>query len=326
MNRQYGIPLDSAAAWKKALGGISHTFGHTWENCYAMHLTTGLATYLYCFESDDVRIVCPIAEREMDGYVDIVKPFGFSGFVGNGDSPELRHSWEEFARQRNYVCGYLGLNPIFDYSCHFKTEDVHRYDTVHILDLNLSIEELWTNMSTNRKRQLRDWDAIAENLEVGTPELRQFFLATYREFFSSKGAEQVYQFSEETLSYLFGLENVFLVGARISGKVEAVSVFAYTADAGDYLFNVSLPGGKDHTAALIWYGVNYLKSRNIPVLNLGGGGGGVGESKRRYGGSELPLQCIKQIYDRQTYRELCSHVQADPENVNGYFPAYRKNG
>ena len=43
-----------------------------------MHLTSGLKTYLYSFERDPIRIVCPFAQREFDGYVDIVKPYGFS--------------------------------------------------------------------------------------------------------------------------------------------------------------------------------------------------------------------------------------------------------
>ena len=61
------IPLDSPAMWKQALDGIKHSFGHTWENCYAMQLTTGFKTYLYCFESEHGRVVCPIAERDYRG-------------------------------------------------------------------------------------------------------------------------------------------------------------------------------------------------------------------------------------------------------------------
>ena len=55
MARQKCIPLDSPAEWKEALVGIGHAFSHTWENCYAMHLTTGFRTYLYCFDAEHVR-------------------------------------------------------------------------------------------------------------------------------------------------------------------------------------------------------------------------------------------------------------------------------
>ena len=318
------IPLESPSEWQEALKGIKHSFGHTWENCYAMHLTTGLKTYLYCFESENVRIVCPIVEREYDGYIDVMKPFGFSGFVGNGDCPEFQHYWKESARQRGYVCGYLGLNPIFDYSNHFAPKEVYQYDTVHILDLTLSHDELWTNLSKNRKRQLSDWDSVRRNLSLDKSILTDFFLANHEDFFRRKGAEQFYHFSRATLSFLFSLDNVSIVGAPGPDNVEAVSVFAHTADVGEYLFNVSLPGGKDHTAALIWHGVNHLKSLQIPLINLGGGGGGIGESKRRYGGKELALCCIKQSYEPAVYEQLCQRVNADPDDMNGYFPSYRK--
>ena len=77
MNQKF-IPLESRVEWQNALQGIKHAFAHTWENCYAMHLTTGFTTYLYCFEAENIRIVCPIAEREFQGYVDIVTPYGLS--------------------------------------------------------------------------------------------------------------------------------------------------------------------------------------------------------------------------------------------------------
>lgn len=321
---QYCIPLEQPVEWVQALAGIEHSFGHTWENCFAMHLTTGHRTYLYCFEAAGVRIVCPIAEREYEGHLDVMKPFGFSGFVGNAGHPELHSRWKEFARQQGYVCGYLGLNPVFDCSGNFDPAEVFQYDTVHLLDLTRDLDELWSNLSTNRRRQLKDWNSILASLTVEKDELAAFFHAHHREFFCRKGAEQFYSFSQDTLSFLFSLDNVLLVGARNGDIIEAVSVFAHTPYAGEYLFNISLPGGKDHTAALIWYGVNELKSRQIPSLNLGGGGGGVGESKRRYGGRTFPLRCIKQVYAPKVYERLCQLAGACPDSASGYFPAYRK--
>ena len=89
---------------------------------------------------------------------------------------------------------------------------------------------------------------------------------------------------------------------------------------------MSLPEGRDLTPYLIWYAVTYLKSLGIPLLNLGGGGGGIGESKRRYGGTQHPLRCIKQVYRPALYSRLCGERGADPTDLTGYFPAYRKTG
>jgi len=234
--KQHFIPLESPGEWREALTSIKHTFGHTWENCYAVHLTIGLKTYLYSFEKDNIRIVCPISEREYEGYTDIVKPYGFSGFVGNGDCPEFPHYWKEFARERGYVCGYLGVNPIFDYSSHFNSEEVYQYGTIYVLNLTPSINEIFENLSNNRKRHLKNWDAICSSLVLENPILKNFFLENYIDFMHKKNASPVYFFSEETLSFLLDLDNVILVGAQNSGKLVAVSVFSYTPDVGDYLF------------------------------------------------------------------------------------------
>lgn len=326
MIKQHCIPLESPSEWKESLRGINHTFGHTWENCYSMSLTTGLKTFLYSFESDNVRIVCPIAEREYLGYVDIVKPFGFSGFVGNADCSEFQLNWQDFVQQRGYICGYLGLNPIFDYSSHFDPKEVHCYDNVHILDLTLKYEELWANLASNRKRQLKSWDTIRDTLILEKSLLIEFYLNNYIEFFKSKNIPHYYFFSKDTLSSLFSFDNVFMVGASNSNGIESVSVFVYTENAGEYLINVSLPGCNYHATALLWYGVNHLKSLKIPSLNLGGGSiDGIGEYKRRYGTTEIPLRCIKQIYNQDIYEELCQRVNVDPMNMAGYFPAYRMN-
>ena len=320
------IPLDAPDEWQGALEGIAHGFAHTWEHCFAMHLTSGLKTYLYCFETDKVRIVCPFAQREFDGYVDIVKPYGFSGLVGSGDCPEFSHSWKQFARQQGYICGYLGLNPLFENSTYFAPEEVYLYNTIFVLDLTLSDRELYAHLSENRRRQLRNWNQIASSLVLDPSAGADFFVSHYLDFVREKNASSAYFFSQETLSFLTNLPNVFIVGARKDEKLVAVSVFGYTPDAGDFLFNVSVPEGRNYSAALIWYGVQHLKALDVPLLNLGGGGHGddsLADFKARFGSQKLPLRCAKQVYQREIYDQLCQRMNVDPNDMTGYFPAYR---
>jgi hypothetical protein len=321
------IPLDAPTDWKKALSGIQHAFAHTWENCYAMHISSGTKTYLYCFETEKVRIVCPISERPWGEYIDIVTPYGFSGFVGNDDCDEFPYHWKKFVRDKEYVCGYIGLNPIFENCTYYKPDQIHQYNSIYVLDLTLSPSELFANLSTNRKRQLKDWEKSLANIVLDKEILTEFFLANYHAFYQSRRASPVYNFSRDTLSFLASLDNVVMVGMRGSEKMEAVSVFAHTPDVGEFLFNVSLPEGQRYSATLIWYGVNYLKSLQIPLLNLGGGireGDGVAQFKERFGAKKLALKCLKQVYEPEIYVDLCRQVNADPNDMTGYFPSYRK--
>jgi len=318
------IPLESPSEWRDALTGIRHTFGHTWENCQAMYLTTGHRTFLYCYEAGDVRMVCPMTEREYRGHVDILKPFGFSGFVGNAQCADFPRHWQEFARKQGYVCGYLGFNPLFDFSSHFAAEEVHQYDVVHVLDLTPGLDQLVANLHRNRRRYLKNWDDTTSGLIYDRAVLKKFFLENYLDFVRSRNASSVYFFTRESLEFLLDLDNLLLVGAGSDGRVEAVTVFVYTDDAVDALFNVSLPEGQGYSTLLIWHGVRHFRSLGIPLLNLGGGGEGCYEFKRRFGCSQLPLKCLKQVYQQGTYEQLCRDGNLDPAEKSGYFPLYRK--
>jgi hypothetical protein len=326
MIRQECIPLESPAAWKDALTGIRHAFAHTWESCYAMHLTTGFNTYLYYFEAEKVRIVCPVSERVLNGHIDIVTPYGFSGFVGNEDFPEFPFYWKEFVKKKGYVCGYISLNPLFENATYFELDDVCRSNSLYFLDLTLDEETLFSKLHRNRKRQFRSWEQVLSGLILNKHMLSEFFMANYHRFMRGLKASAIYNFTKETLAFLCGLENVFMVGAGESGKIEAVTMFANTAYAADSIFNVSLPEGRGHAARLLWSGLHHMKSRNVPVLNLGGGvreGDSVAQFKERFGARKAPFKCLKQVYEPAAYEAMCRMANADASDRTGYFPAYR---
>ena len=321
------IPLENRLEWQMALTGLPHAFGHTWESCHAMHLTTGFKTYLYCFESDNVRIVCPLSERTFDSYVDIVTPYGFSGFVGNGVRPDFPRYWKEFTKARGYVCGYIALNPIFENSTFFDSVNAYQSNSLYYLDLTLNTGELLANLDRNRKRQLKDWERIREGLILDKVALKEFFITNYEDFITKINASPANRFSNETLSFLCDLENVIMVGAGRLKSIEAVYVFGYTQYLGDCLFNVPLPEGRHHATTLLWYGVNHLKSLHIPILNLGGGvceDDAVAGSKQRFGSRRVSFKCLKEVYEPATYDKLCRRVGTNPEDMNGYFPPYRR--
>ena len=323
------IPLNSPAEWKNALHGVKHAFAHTWENCHAIGLTTGFRTYLYCFETGNVRIVCPIAEREFEGHVDIVTPYGFSGFVGTGDCADFPRHWREFAKERGYVCGYIGLNPIFENKTYLDVHELYSYNSIYVLDLMLSDDELFSNLSRNRKRQLKKWERNSGTLVTDKTAIADFFLANYSEFFRRKAATSAYGFQRATLEFLFELENVFLLGAGRSNRLEVAGLFTCTSGVADALLQVGIADEREHSAALFWHGARYFKALGIPLLNLGGGvraDDSLGWFKERFGGRKMALSCLKQIYDPAIYADLCAQVGGDPEDRTGYFPAYRSSG
>lgn len=327
MTEHKQISLDAPDKWSDALKGIQHSFGHTWENCYAMSLTTGYYTFLYCYENEDVKIICPLSERKFEGYTDIVTPYGFSGFAGNKDCPGFADDWNEFAKRAKYVCGYISLNPLNRNSTFYNSEDEFRSTNLYFLDLKLSLTDLFENLDSNRKKQIKEFKSFESKFIYDRSVLTEFFINNYSDFLKRISASKANYFSKETLEYICGLENVFMVGAGSREKIKAVYIFGSTAHTADCLFNVALPEGREYSPYLLWCGVKYFKKKKIPVMNLGGGireDDSVALSKERFGAFKLPFVNLKQIYDKEIYLKLCKDTGNDGNNMNGYFPEYRK--
>ncbi|RYZ27775.1 MAG: hypothetical protein EOO10_11700 [Chitinophagaceae bacterium] len=322
------IPLTSPEKWRQALAGLQHSFAHTWENSYAMNLTTGNDTFLYVYESERAKVVCPISERDYKGFKDIVTPYGFSGFTGRGEDDKFQQNWKNFAREKNYVCGYIGLNPVIDAQSYLDAADISTSNTLYVFHLKNSLIELFNNLSQNRKRQLKNFDFAQKNFVIDKARLTEFFLANYFDFFAQKEADFMTGFSVETLKFLLGLEQVLMIGYEENGEVKAVSVFSHTPYVADYLYNISVEEGRAYAVPLIWYAVHYFKSKQVSFLNLGGGvqpGDSIAQFKMRFGPDVYPLNAAKQVYNVETYAKLCIEKGLDPQDRQSYFPLYRKN-
>jgi hypothetical protein len=323
------IPLCEENEWKSVLANVPHAFGHTFENCRAMQLAHGMETYLYHFSDQDVHIVCPIAERTYKGTADIVTPNGFSGFAGNKIHPGFPEHWRRFVIKRGYICGYIGLNSILEQKVFFPDEPVYSHNNLYALDLTLTEDQLLNNFSSGRRAQVKNHEQQLHAFTEDKSLLKEFFLENYYAFFSRLNARQMLDFSSESLSELLDSSNVILTGRLSDGNIQAVSVFGYTGHIAVYLFNISLPEGRQYAVPLLWQGIRILKEKNIPVLNLGGGvkkDDSIAKFKERFGAKCYPLTSLKQIYNADTYQELCERAGVESGDLNGFFPAYHSPG
>jgi hypothetical protein len=326
-SRQRLIPLEDRGAWDEALEELPHAFAHTWTSCHAMHLTTGWPTFLYAWQDGSARAICAIAERGEAGEVDVVTPYGFGGIVGAQVGPRMLEQWHEFARHRGYVCGYLGLNPVLAPATLRESADYREHNDVYVLELHRGTDALYASLSTNRRRQLHDFTSSSVRLVEDRERLSAWFLRHVDEFLRDKGASSTYAFSQETWTALLSSEDILVLGTeRPGGDVAAVCVFGYTPHCAEYLFGISEPDGRSHTAALLWAGAGRLGEKGIPKLNLGGGvkrGDGIAQFKERFGGKRLPLGALKEVYRPEVYATLCQRAGKDPTDRTGFFPAYR---
>jgi hypothetical protein len=321
------IPLESMNAWSDSLQGIEHGFAHTWEYCRALHLTTRRKSFLYSFENESSRIVCPVDERSFLGGVDIVKPMGYSGFTGIGSCRDFPVYWREFVQNRGYVCGYLALHPYFKLNVQFDFSEVfHNYD-VHILDLKPSLGDILSKMAKRKRQEINKFDKSCHDIIFDKFRIKKFFIARFNEFLRRKGAPPFCLLSDQTLAYLFDSDHVICIAVRKSGNIVAATMFTYTSSMGEALYHVSLPEGQKYSAGLIWQGAKALKNKAVPALILGGAPTpGIGKFKKRFGCEYYPLHSLRQIYRPNLYNRLCDQANVDVMNKSHFFPAYLKSG
>jgi hypothetical protein len=271
--------------------------------------------------------MCPVATRPIGAHVDVVTPYGFSGFIGRGDHPNFAVEWKRFAVAQGWVCGYLVINPILARPGDYHSADVYRQQDLYVLDLRLSEDELLARFSRNRRRELRAWERSGGRIITDTERLLEFVLREHAEFYRSRGASAVYRFSPESWRLLSRMPNVRLFGATLHDTLVAVTMFAYTPTIGEHLFNVSVGShGREVSTALLWHGALEIRALGVSVLNLGGGvhaDDGIARFKQRFGAQALALQNARQVYDTVTFERLCRDAGADPHDRMGYFPPYR---
>lgn len=310
--------------WNRALEDVPHAFTHTVDHCKSVHINTGNRIFLFLFEKDDVKICCPIMERNFNGRKDIAKPFGISGFTGNGTHPDFHKTWLNFVKKRRYITGYTGLHPLFGDKSWFPQKNIFSHATIQVLNLRPSVKSILKNMSGGRRRQLNKWSKTKDKLTSNRNEIETFFLNYYHDFLDRKNAASYYYFSDSAMKSIFSTENSIMVGALEDNKVVSAAFFGYSNFLADYQFIFSLPGKNHHSADIIWYAILELKKMDVPMLNLGGGGKGISEFKRRFGAYDLPMFSIKEVYDEQAYAHYSGDESGDVRIHKGYFPKYRK--
>lgn len=321
------IPITDRQSWQQALNGLPHALAHTWEYNHALSLresSAGGGIILWHFSSSGCRAVCPLLVRSYGGQRDVITPYGFSGFAADSDETDFLAALREQAAREGWVCGYLGLHPVLDKRI-YAADELHAASNIYALDLRQSEAGLYAAMSSNIHQKLTAWERSAAGLSFNQSECRSFFMREYRPFIRRVGAAAGYDFPPAVLAALCEHPGILMIGGGAL-ELEAVSVFGWTRDCGEYLFNVSTESGRRHSARLIWEGMRELKRRGVPVLNLGGGirpGDGLAQFKARFGGFSLPLRALKQVYANTDFERLCLATGADAGVREGWFPPYR---
>lgn len=326
MEHQF-ISLSQYPLWEKALEGVPHPYTHRREYCTAMYDSSALETFLYVAIKNGKKMLCPLSIRmKEEGYPEIVSPYGFGGIVStfpSEDSAELYSEWTGFWKSKGFVTAFILQHPMFRL---VNADFMHEYHNLYMLDLSLSLKELWDRMGSTHRYEIRRFKRESGvRLISDKTELIRALLELYPQTTQRVGASRVYHFSSQTLELLSKLPDALLLGVEDNHKISAVALFLYTRWSAEYFLNASTEEGRKYTRLLVWSAVEHLKEVGVAFLNLGGGvkpGDHLDNFKRRFGGKMAHGQILKQIIDPEKYTYLSGKYGNEVNATSGYFPAY----
>lgn len=324
------ISLSERDAWERELPGMNYLPAHTWAYCSAMAATSGMETALYVETTAERKVICPFSVRlKEEGFRDLVSPYGFGGILStdmeNG-RPASPGGWTAFWAANGAVTAYIMQHPLSRLSGAGSGADVTEALRLFQIDLTRPIDDLFQAMHSAHRYQVRHDEASdAIDIVCNTDEVRQALFLLYPQTLDRLQASKVYYFTQPTLEALVNMAGALVVGAQDCNGVQAVSLFLSTPHGADYFLNAATEEGRKYSRSLVWTAIRELKDRSVPSLNLGGGvhpGDSLEAFKRRFGGSAVSGQVLRQIFDQEKYAYLMRYCEnADPQ---GYFPSYWK--
>ena len=134
-----------------------------------------------------------------------------------------------------------------------------------------------------------------------------------------------YFFSQSTWEALAASDQVELLGALRDDTLIAVSLFGWAGSSADFLFNISLPDGRDAATALLIEGAERLRNRGISLLNIGGGvhpDDTVEQAKQQFGARTRPLLHLREVFAPSRFGGLCAAAGAEASGQMAFFPPY----
>jgi hypothetical protein len=203
------------------------------------------------------------------------------------------------------------------------------------IDLNLSQDMLWQNLRPAHRRAIRK--ASEQGMTVSIDTARKdmdAFIDVYHSDMRRLGASSYYLFGRDYFDSLFSTlpDNPLLMIARHQGEFAGGVIFTLAPSSGIMQYHLSTTHADYrawqpaklivHTAAL------WGKHAGYHQLHLGGGIGAAEDSlflfKRGFSHDMRRFRSQRVLVDHQKYRRLSGLSDSARLDVDGFFPAYRK--
>ena len=298
---------------------------------------------LLYYEDNGLRGIYVYMKRKtaIDGVYDSITPYGYGGFLLEGDQSEenLKELWVAYVqkmKEMNIVDNFVRYHPVLANAVPMKMcSDVIDLGKTVAMDLT-SEDVIWTNIHSKNRNMIRKAEKNGIVIKHGQGlELFDEFIKIYNATMDKDNAEEYYYFKPEFYRSIHEdlKDNYEMFWAEFEGKIIAMSImiFAngrlnYHLSGSDIEYRNLAPSNLLLYKAAIWGCEKGMKTFHL------GGGVGSGEDNlfkfkiafNRF--SDYQFSIAKHIFDKEIYDRLVEERASRDSEFNReskFFPVYR---
>lgn len=286
------------------------------------------------FKRDVSKDVHFINRLEENKYYDLSSPYGYGGFLieGDGSLDKLNDEYTNWCKQNNIISEIVRFHPVINNATRVK----EMYDILNLgktIAMDLSSEDIiWENITSKNRNVIRK--AIKNNVIIKhdcNSETIKRFKEIYEHTMNKDNADDYYYFFDDFYNSIINdlKDNVDIFYAEYNGEIIASSIILKCNGYLTYHFSgfITKYGTLAATNLLLYEVAKYGANNGYKTFHLGGGVGSKQDNlykfkKSFYRGEDYQYSIGKKIFDESLYNKLVS-MRINEEKRDNFFPLYR---
>lgn len=298
---------------------------------------------LFYYNENGLRGIYVYMKRKtaMEGVYDSITPYGYGGFLLEGDESEenIKSLWKAYVekmKSENIVDNFVRYHPVLENAIPMKVcSDVIDLGKTVAMDLT-SEEVIWKNIHSKNRNMIRKAEKNGIIIKHGQGlELFDDFIKIYNATMDKDNAEAYYYFKPEFYKSIHEdlKDNYEMFWAEYEGKIIAMSIMIFANGRLNYHLSGSNLQYRNLAPSnlLLYKAAMWGMEKGMKTFHLGGGVGSGEDNLYKFKiafnrFSDCHFSIAKHIFDQGKYNELveerASH-DTDFDRENKFFPLYR---
>lgn len=277
-----------------------------------------------------------IGKIEENLYFDLASPYGYGGFLADGnDIEEINKEYTNYCRCNNIISEFVRFNPLLENWIGLGSmyESIRLGETV-CLDTS-SQNVIWSNISSKNKNRIRKAEKSGlKTYWCRNEKIIDTFMEIYNSTMAKDEAEEYYYFNKDFyLSIINDLKyQAMFFYTELNGEITAISICMFCN--GSIHLHLSASKKEYQKLApnnlLLYEAALWASENGCTRMHIGGGVGSKHDSlyifKKTFNkGQDTEFYIGKKIFDEEVYKKLVNirKQSGNYDENTSFFPEYR---